>query len=199
MLNSYREDVNVLATTVGGATRGAQPYRTLPFLCANLCPCFWTNVIILEGGRHRCWEGLYPDVVSYNIFVGQFLSFKHESEAQSIRRLVSSGHCVIMQGAPLERAGTGSLLRLCVSSRSRWEPQRVRTRSLKTRRALSLWRQLRCCRPVRSSSKRSDLLPEMSLSTLLITASGSVSSPHPHILPLQNMRYLYLRLDVTTC
>ncbi len=106
ILNNYREEVNLLATKIGGAIR-VPAHRDARSSVPTYALSFGND---FSGGRQASvLEGLYPDVVSYNIFVGQFLSFKHESKAQSIRRLVSSGHCVIMQGAPLERTGTGSL------------------------------------------------------------------------------------------
>ena len=43
-------------------------------------------------------DKLYPNVVNYNIFFGEFQSFSGESKRGEIARLVSEGRCVLVEG-----------------------------------------------------------------------------------------------------
>lgn len=51
-----------------------------------------------NGSTNEMLEELYPGTITYNIFSNQFLSFAHEPQEALVRRKLSEGRCVLLQG-----------------------------------------------------------------------------------------------------
>lgn len=84
-------EVRIIGCQIIGSYRSSLPVYALSFASDY------------SAGVHRnVLEKLYPGTIHYDPFSGRFLSFSFLDSKEEVKRLVSSGQCVLMEGLPLD-------------------------------------------------------------------------------------------------
>lgn len=77
-----------------------------------------------DAAHAQTLEELYPEFITYNIFSNQFLSFAHRPQEALLRRLLSEGHCLLMQGVGRDVLPAGFSLRQVAITRDEGQGNR---------------------------------------------------------------------------